>query len=108
MSASLPQPVDFSCVVLSESRQIKKYLDLEQSSAFDVILLDRDCKAKESFHILNVNKFGADKIIAISSVPEYNSQLKKRGVTRAVWKNYQDLDKFADKVTAQIREIVCL
>jgi len=73
---------------------------------FDIILLDRDCKLAGSFHVLNLEKFGADKVISISSVPEYNDQAQKRGVTKVILKDYQYLDDFADKVVKAIGEIV--
>ena len=53
-----------------------------------------------------IEKFGADKVIAISSVPEYNAQLKEKGVTKVVLKDYQYLDKFAEAVVKIIGEIV--
>lgn len=69
---------------------------------FDVILLDRDCKLGGSFHVLDIERFGPEKVIAISSVPEFNEQLKQRGVKKAILKDYQNLDKFADDVVKEI------
>ena len=36
-------------------------------------------------------------------MPEYNEEARKRGVKRVVWKDFEELDKFVDKV---IKEIV--
>lgn len=47
-----------------------------------------------------------EKVISISSVPEYNDQAQKRGVTKVILKDYQFLDDFADQVVKQIEDIV--
>lgn len=100
------QPFYFSLVILTDYIQVEDYVNNNPKAKFDIILLDRDCKLAGSFHVLNLEKFGADKVIAISSVPEYNAQLKDRGVTKVVLKDYQYLDKFAEDVVKIIGEIV--
>src|SRR3989344_9253200 len=100
------QPFYFSLVVLTDYIQVEDYINDNPKAKFDIILLDRDCKLAGSFHVLNLEKFGADKVIAISSVPEYNAQLKEKGVTKVVLKDYQYLDKFAEAVVKIIGEIV--
>lgn len=100
------QPFYFSLVVLTDYIQVENYVNNNPKAKFDIILLDRDCKLAGSFHVLNLEKFGADKVISISSVPEYNDQVQKRGVTKVILKDYQYLDDFADKVVKQIEEIV--
>ena len=59
-----------------------------------------------SFHVLNIESIGADKIISISSIPQYNEEAKQRGVKRVVWKDYQNLDKFSDEVIDELRELL--
>jgi len=100
------QPFYFSLVILTDYIQVEDYINDNPKAKFDIILLDRDCKLAGSFHVLNLEKFGADKVIAISSVPEYNAQLKEKGVTKVVLKDYQYLDKFAEAVVKIIGEIV--
>src|SRR3989344_8904858 len=78
------QPFDFSIIVLTNYQQVEDYVNNNPKAQFDIILLDRDCKLNNSFHVLNIERFGADKVIAISSVPEYNQEAKQRGVKRVV------------------------
>ena len=96
--------IDFSILVLSEYKQVEKYINQDPNPDFDIVLLDRDCKLGGSFHIIDIQKFGPEKIVGISSVPEYNDELRKRGVTKIVHKDYQNLDKFSDEVIALINK----
>lgn len=100
------QPFYFSLVVLTDYKQVEDYINSNPRAKFDIILLDRDCKLAGSFHVLNLEKHGAEKVIAISSVPEYNEQAKQRGVTRCVLKDYLYLDKFAEEVVEEIEKMV--
>ena len=100
------QPFSFSVIVLTNYQQVEDYVNNNPKAQFDIILLDRDCKLCGSFHVLNIERFGADKVIAISSVPEYNEEAKKRGVKRVVLKDYQDLDQFAKKVVKEVEQMV--
>lgn len=101
-----PQPSTFSVIVLSEYTQVEEFINKSKDSDFDVILLDRDCKAGGSFHVLDIEGFGADKIISISSIPDYNEEAKQRGVTRIVHKDYQNLGQFSDNVVEEIKTII--
>lgn len=94
---------DFSITTLSEYTQVEEYVNKKNDGDFDIILLDRDCKACGSFHILDFDKFNPDKIISISSVPDYNEEAKKRGVSRIVFKDYQNLEDFSNKVIEEIK-----
>lgn len=100
------QPYDFSVMVLTNHRQVADYVNANPKAEFDIILLDRDCKLNNSFHILDIERFGADKVIAISSVPEYNHDAKKRGVKRAVLKDFKELDTFVDKVVREVQRMI--
>lgn len=92
------QEYDLSVIVLTNHQQVEDYVNNNPKAQFDIILLDRDCKLNNSFHVLNIERFGADKIIAISSVPEYNKETQRRGVKRVVLKDLQFIDEFANKV----------
>lgn len=96
---------DIAVTVLSEYTQVEEYINKLEKPNFDIILLDRDCKAGGSFHVLNLDKFDKDKIISISSVPEYNEAAKDMGIKKVVWKDYDNLEMFADKVIGEIKEI---
>jgi CheY-like chemotaxis protein len=91
-----------SVTVMSEYWQVEDYLNISTKEKFDLILLDRDCKAGGSFHVLDLAKFQEATIIGISSVPEYNQQLKERGIELVITKDYQDLGPFL----AEVKEIM--
>lgn len=97
---------DIAVTVFSEYTHIKNYINNLQKDTFDVILLDRDCKLCGSFHILNIEKFGTDKIISISSTPQWNEEAGKRGIEKIVHKDFESLDKFADLVMEHIKLIL--
>ncbi len=99
-------PKTFSIITLSEYTQVEEFINKSQKIEFDVILLDRDCKAGGSFHVLDIERFGSEKTISISSVPAYNEEAKSRGVTRSIHKDYQDLENFSDKVIQEIRAVI--
>lgn len=100
--------IDFAVTVLSEYTQVEEYVNKKTDNDFDVILLDRDCKAGGSFHVLDFDKFNANKIISISSVPDYNEQAKKHGVSKIVHKDYERLEDFSNKVIEEIKSMLCL
>ena len=100
------QPYDFSVMVLTNHRQVADYVNGNPKAEFDIILLDRDCKLNDSFHILDIERFGADKVIAISSIPQYNQDAKKRGVKRAVLKDFKELDAFVAKVAREVQRMI--
>lgn len=100
------QPYDFSVIVFTNYLQVEDYINDNPKAEFDIILLDRDCKLNNSFHILDIERFGVKKVISISSVPEYNEEARTRGVERIVLKDYQHLDKFADEVTEEVEEML--
>lgn len=93
--------IDFAPVVFSTYEQVEKILN-PSDLKFDLILLDRDCAMGGSFHALDFEKFGVDKIIGISSVQPYNEELLKIGVKVVINKEYQDLEKFAAELKDQI------
>jgi|SRR3989344_1515116 len=105
-TAEFDTPIDFSVVTLSEYTQVEELINKPGNFNFDIVLLDRDCKAGGSFHVLDIEKIGVDKIISISSVPDYNQEAKSRGITRTVWKDYKNLEDFTEKVIAEIENII--
>lgn len=100
------QPYDFCIMVLTDYTQVENYINNNPKSEFDIILLDRDCKLGGSFHILDIEKLGPEKVIAISSVPEYNTQAQQRGVKRVILKDYTNLDDFSQKVSNETEDIL--
>jgi hypothetical protein len=98
--------IEISTIVLSESPQVENLVNKNPTLNFDVILLDRDCKIGGSFHNLDIQRFGTNKIIGISSVPEYNEELVRQGVTKIVHKDYKNLNDFAKKVGLYIEQML--
>ena len=45
-------PYDFDVTVLSSSLQVKRLINPQDKDAYDIILLDRDCKIQGSFHVI--------------------------------------------------------
>src|SRR3989344_1168160 len=88
------QPFSLSTIVLSNYLQVEQLINSRPDFKADIVLLDRDCKLTGSFHVYDIEKFGADNIISISSVPDYNDEAKSRGVKKTILKDYRYLDKF--------------
>lgn len=70
------QGMDLSLVVLSEFSMVEEYINPDNKNTYGVVLLDRDCKAGGSFHALDFTKFDMDKIVSISSMPQWNEEIK--------------------------------
>ena len=100
------QPYLLSLVILTDYQQVEDYVNNNPKAHFDIILLDRDCKLGESFHNLNFERFGADKVISISAVPEYNKEAKKRGVKKVVLKDLKYIDEFAKKAVKEMEQMI--
>ena len=99
-------PMDFDVTVLSTSESVRKLINPQDKDAYDVILLDRDCKIQGSFHDLDIEKFGPEKIISISSTPTWNEEAESRGIKRIVPKSFSDLEGFAKDIMEEIRSIL--
>lgn len=102
LEESLVGKMDFAVTIFSEYKEVERYLNRQAEPGFDIILLDRDSKEGGSFHALDIKKFGIEKIIAISTQPEYNAEIEKLGVTRTVRKDYSDLDDFGRRLIDEI------
>lgn len=100
--------LDVSLVVLSEYTMVQQYINQLDIHQYYIVLLDRDCKAGGSFHVLDLKKFDKNNVISISSMPQWNEAAQSKGVKRAVWKDYENLSLFANKVGDEIRAILCL
>lgn len=97
--------IDIAVTVLSEYTQVEEYINNSQIN-FDIVLLDRDCKACGSFHILDFEKIGVEKIVSISAIPQWNEEARSRGVKRIILKTHENIEDFADKVAKEIAEMV--
>lgn len=93
---------DFAVTVFSEYTEAENYLNKLDKSEFDIVLLDRDCKLGGSFHILDFDKFGKDKIISISSTQRWNEEAKAGGITRIIPKDYENISDFKNRLKTEI------
>lgn len=100
------QPYSLSVIVMTNYFQVQELINKRTDFKLDIILLDYDCKLAGSFHVLDLEKFGAEKVIAISSVPEYNQKAKKRGVKKIVQKDYATLDEFSNQVVKEVENFI--
>ncbi|HUD04648.1 MAG TPA: hypothetical protein VMR59_01520 [Patescibacteria group bacterium] len=100
------QPFEFSLTVINDSEQVENLINNNPKAKFDIIILDRDCKINESFHILDIEHMGVEKVIAISAVTRFNKQLEERGVTKVIEKDLSDIDKFTTKVVNVVGEMI--
>ncbi len=96
---------DLTVVVYPSTLFVEGEVNGHSGDDFDVIILDRDDKQGGSFHAIDLEKFGAQKVIGISTVPEWNELLKKRGVTRIVRKDFLDLEKWAKEVVRHVVDL---
>lgn len=95
--------IEFIPIVISTSEQVEKLIN-PGDLCFDLILLDRNCSQGRSFHVLDISKFGPEKVIGMSSVPKYNNDLLSRGVTRIITKDYDHLDQFEQNLKEDVIE----
>lgn len=99
-------PTDIAITVFSEYTRVDDYLNHTDKIDFDVVLLDRDCKLGGSFHVLDLSRFDKNKIIAVSTNPEYNEEATKLGVKYSLEKDYKNLDSFANKIITIIKDLI--
>ena len=98
--------VIFGATILPDYIQTEKFINNNPQIKFDMLLLDRDCFLGGSFHVVNLDNFNKEKVISISSVPEYNRQVEAKGVKRSLWKDYKNLDDFSARLKELILEII--
>lgn len=98
--------VSFAVTVLPDYIQTDRFVNKNPKINYDVLLLDRDCYLGGSFHTVNLKRFDLNKVISISSVPEYNRKAREKGIKRAVLKDFNDLRGFASKLKEEITDIL--
>jgi hypothetical protein len=98
--------VSFAATVLPDYIQTDRFINKNPKINFDILLLDRDCYLGGSFHTVNLKRFDLEKVISISSVPEYNKKAQEMGIKKVVLKDFSDLRSFADKLKEEIKAII--
>jgi hypothetical protein len=89
---------DIAVTVLSEYTQVEEYANSTKQE-FDLVLLDRDCRACGSFHVLDFKKFDPNKVIVISTYPEYN----KAALGLGLRKDYEKIEEWGDELLELVR-----
>lgn len=100
------QPFEFSLTIINDSEQVNNLINDNAKAKFDIIILDRDCKINESFHVLNIEHLGVEKVIAISAVTKFNQQAKERGVTKVIEKDLSKIDAFTEEVIEAVGDMI--
>lgn len=98
--------VMIAVTILPDYEKTETYINNNPEIKYDILLLDRDCFMGGSFHVVDLSLFDLDKAISISSVPEYNIQAQSKGVRHVIWKDYQNLDQFSQKLEEKLLEII--
>lgn len=98
--------IDFMVTVFSGYEQSQDYLNKISEPDFDIILLDRECKLGGYFNNLNINKFGADRIIEISSQPEHYKTATEMHHQRSIRNDYNHHPTFATQLVTEIKNIL--
>lgn len=100
-------PYDIDVTLLSTSDAVRELVNAHPERSYDVVLLDRDCKMNDSFHVLDDAHFTPEKIISISSTPMWNHAARERGAVHVIPKSFAGLEEFArdvaDRVLALLR-----
>jgi hypothetical protein len=98
--------VDLRTSIYTTSREVEEEVNRFPAGYYDAIILDRNAADGGSFHVLDIERFGAEKIISISSLPHLNLKAAERGVNRLVDKNHRDLAGFTAAVVVELRDIL--
>lgn len=96
-------PTDIALTVFATYKDVEELVNPNSSSKYDLILLDRDCKLAGSFHVLEIERFGAENIISISSNPEWNKAAQARGVETLILKTYEDMPAFIKILMGEVQ-----
>ncbi len=98
--------VVFGATVIPDYIQVEEFINKNPQVKFDILLLDRDCFLGGSFHVVNLDNIDKDKVISISSVPQYNLDAQKMGIKRTILKEYVDLQSFTNKLGLEIKTLL--
>lgn len=103
---SIEKEIPIGVTTLPDYKQTDLFINKNPYFKYDILLLDRDCFLGGSFQVVNLDLFNKDKIISISSVPDYNKKAGEMGVTRFILKDYKNLDKFSGELKEEILKLV--
>jgi hypothetical protein len=105
---AMKNQVELSALVLQEHGFVEEFVNEREWSGEDIVFLDREADKGEagSFHTLDFEKFNKDRIISISSVPDFNEDAREKGVYRVVRKDFTKMEEFGDRIKEELRDIL--
>lgn len=95
-----------SLTVISEPKLVETYVNPDNQTRYDVILLDHDSKAGGTFYVLDFSKFNLDRIVSISSTPAWMDEARRIGISKIVWKELTNLEEFARNVGEAVSRLI--
>ncbi|MEX2515197.1 MAG: hypothetical protein WD335_03640 [Candidatus Paceibacterota bacterium] len=98
--------IEFKTMQFSSYLHVEGVVNKLISDTFDLVLLDRDCIDGKSFHIIDFKKFGVDKMISISSNPEWNENALREGVAHVVQKDFRNMNAFKITLKEAVNEVI--
>jgi len=98
--------VQIGVTVIPDYIQTEEFINKNPQVKFDILLLDRDCFLGGSFHTVNLENFDKDKVVSISSIPEWNRQAQERGIKRVVLKDFLNLDFFSQNLKKELKTLL--
>ncbi|MFO7807530.1 MAG: hypothetical protein R6V40_03890 [Candidatus Moraniibacteriota bacterium] len=105
---AIKKQVELSAVVLQEYGFVEEFVNDREWSGEDIVFLDREADKGEpgSFHELDFEKFNKDRIISISSVPDFNEEAREKGIHRVAQKDFTRMEEFGEKIREELRDIL--
>lgn len=97
------EKIDIEHVVTQ--RAVENGINSQDANYFDAIVLDYFAQ-DGTFHVFDIEKFGPEKVVAISSIADKNTKAQERGVTRSVQKNRFKLGSSVQSIVAHVSEIL--
>lgn len=85
---------------------VKLQINPQPPDSWDVILLDHFYSGLGNFGLFDIERFGAHRVIGISSSQSGNDAIAERGVTHFATKDYMDWPGFIQELGKQMRLIV--
>lgn len=105
---AIKKGVELSALVLQECVFVEEFVNQRDWTGEEIVFLDREADKGQagSFHDLDFEKFDKDRIISISSVPDFNEDARKQGIHRVVQKDFTKMDEFEEKIEEELRGIL--
>ncbi len=107
---AIKKGVELSALVFQERVFVEEFVNQREWTGEEIVFLDREADKGQAgnFHDLDFEKFDKDRIISISSVPDFNEDARKRGINRVVQKDFTKMDEFGEKIERELRVILGL